>query len=91
MIQSARASYIRSFYVCQCRVFEEWYARAQKIPFQCSVCAILSFQQPLVWQFMKMCTENVAHVQVQVHLMGSGCGAVSPQQSTFFEPLAHRH
>lgn len=47
MIQSARASYIRSFYVCQCRVFEEWYARAQKIPFQCSVCAILSFQQDL--------------------------------------------
>lgn len=47
MIQSTRPSSISSLYVCKWRLFEEWFTRAQKIPFQCSVGAIVPFLQGL--------------------------------------------
>lgn len=47
-IQSARASSTRSLYSCKWRVFEEWCASRQTIPFQCSVVDLLCFLQDLV-------------------------------------------
>lgn len=40
-IQNARESSTRSLYDCKWRVFEDWCAGAQEIPFQCSIGAIV--------------------------------------------------
>ncbi|XP_036419056.1 uncharacterized protein LOC118802708 [Colossoma macropomum] len=47
-IQSARASSTRTLYGHKWRVFEEWCAKSQAVPFQCSIPVILSFLQELL-------------------------------------------